>query len=163
MGSNNLYESLLSEIKAINSFLVTLFRLNAKILKNKHQSNHLWKKAYRINDKVDCYNITLRALDKCLSIINWSFLDLESAIYKIDNSKYTFKTPLCEFKNNDLIPLLLNIPEGKDLLYRLRCNAKKNCGLTIFNLCEAKLILNKPLSCILHEIDINKLSQCYKI
>ena len=156
MGSNNLYESLLSEIKAINSFLVTLFRLNAKKLKDKNHSNHLWKKAYRINDKVDCYNITLRALDKCLSIINWSFLDLERAIYKIDNSKYTFKTPLCEFKNNDLIPLLIDIPEGKDLLYRLRCNAKKNCGLTIFNLCEAKLILNKPLSCILHEIDKNK-------
>ena len=51
MGSNNLYESLLSEIKAINSFLVTLFRLNAKKLKNKHQSNHLWKKAYRISIK----------------------------------------------------------------------------------------------------------------
>lgn len=156
MDLSNLYESLLSEIKAINSFLVTLFRLNAKKLKDKHQSNHLWKKAYRINDKVDCYNITLRALDKCLSLINWSFLDLERAIYNIDNSKYAFKTPLCEFKNNDLIPLLKGIPEDNNLLYRLRCNAKKNCGLTIFNLCEARLILNKPLSCILHEIDKNK-------
>ena len=35
MGSNNLYESLLSEIKAINSFLVTLFRLNNTFPKNR--------------------------------------------------------------------------------------------------------------------------------
>ena len=156
MDPSVLYNSILSNLQVINSFFLFLFRDVAKKTDDKHIASHLRKKAYRISQKVDCYNITLKALDKCFSMCNMTFLEFERKVFKVDNSSYAITTPLKEFKNNDLIPLLINIPEGKKLLYRLMCNKNKNCGLTLVNLCEAKIILGKSLSCILHEIEINK-------
>ena len=156
MDPSVLYNSILSNLQVINSFFVFLFRDVAKKSNDKHIASHLRKKAHRISQKVDCYNITLKALEKCLTMCNMTFQEFDNKVFGVDTSEFTITTPLREFKNNDLIPLLIDIPKGKDLLYRLRCNKNKNCGLTIVNLCEAMIILNKPLSCILHEIELNK-------
>ena len=149
MDPSVLYNSILSNLQVINSFFVFLFRDVAKKSDDKHIASHLRKKAHRISQKVDCYNITLKALEKCLTMCNITFLAFERNVFKVDNSNYAITTPLREFKNNDLIPLLINIPEGKDFLYRLRCNKNKNCGLTIVNLCEAMIILKNH---ILHRV-----------
>lgn len=158
MDPSVLYNSILSNLQVINSFFVFLFRDVAKKTYDKHTSSHLRKKAYRISQKVDCYNITLKALDKCFAMCNMTFQEFEKKVFGVDTSEFTITTPLKDFKNNDLIPLLKDIPEGDKLLYRLKCNKNKNCGLTLVNLCEAKIILGKSLSCILHEMELNK--QC---